>query len=1112
MKKLHNHSTALIALFTLFCGLLITFSNTYSQGNKFVKFTKDDGLLASSITDIKQDTNNFIWIATVNGLCRFNGYEFKAYQYSENNTNSIKHNFVTSISFDTKNTMFVGTRAGISEYISEQDHFVDAFDISGYAFEIKQDIYGNYYILRGGHIISIYDSLRTPIGSIGNLGQSKIENHWFESEKVTAFMCDSKGNIWLGTATEGLHIINILTKEVVSFTHTPDNPYSLANGSVVSLFEDVDTDIVWIGCTNGLSKASLQSKAIITVPIENNSTYGYKGARIKDFSKDKSGRIWLAQSASGIGYFNVNNDRFVEFNNNEFDVNSVSSGDFSNVMVDKQGNIWSGGINSNLNLKYIEIKNFEHFRRIPGIENTLSTNEIFCMEEDDSKNIWIGTNEGINIYNPSTDNITIYSPDNELENSIPNKRIVSLHKDSNGDMWVGSFRGGLQKWSGLGNDFISYGLADRDTFTLPHPIIKGLAQDSEGIFWCGTNGKGVFSFNPATGETQIFNSKLNKNNWRKTQIGDFIGNIYVDENDIVYVGGAGFAVIDAKNEKLTCYSNKAETNDQVLAGRNVTSVLDDNKGGLWLTTTGGLSYFDKLTRTITNYGEEAGLPVGLHGVLPDETGSLWISSNEGLFKFVPETGEINRYDKTDGLQSNEFTSGCALKSTNGKFYFAGINGVTHFYPNEIRSNYEKPKMHLTNIKLFNDYLKIGESSILEKDLKYQDEITLKHNQNVITIEYVGLNYFQSHKNQYKYIMEGFDKDWQEAGNSRAAIYTNLNPGKYTFKVIGSNNDGEWSETPATLDIRVKPPIWRTKLAFIIYVVLLVYLITLFVQWRARKDKKDKEILQQKIDEAKDELEKQKKELEEQKREIARRDEAEKEIRFINAGLAKFGDIIDKDRTNLDKLHFNIIRELTKYVGAKSGAIFTSKIEPSGETTLRARSSFAYVSSTENEGINPGEGFVGSCFKDSKRIIIDNLPEDYVKLESGLGKTVLSFLVLVPIKNEDETLGVIEVAANQVISDYKIDFIEKIGLSIGSTLAISRANRKANEMLEQNRVQQEELRAQEEEMRQTIEEMQATHEENQRKEDQMTKDISFKEELIESLKDEIKLLKEELERK
>ncbi|MDZ7763848.1 MAG: SpoIIE family protein phosphatase [Melioribacteraceae bacterium] len=253
--------------------------------------------------------------------------------------------------------------------------------------------------------------------------------------------------------------------------------------------------------------------------------------------------------------------------------------------------------------------------------------------------------------------------------------------------------------------------------------------------------------------------------------------------------------------------------------------LEDDEGFVWVSTYGGgLNRFDPSTEKFLRFTEgNSKLPNnGVYGALPDKNGFLWISTNNGITKFDPKTFEFRNYTVDDGLQSEEFNGGSYHLAHNGEMFFGGIKGFNSFIPEEVSDNKYIPNIVITDFKIFNESIQVGESSPLKQEITKTSEINLEYWQNDILFEYVALHYSNPSKNKYAFKLENYEDQWRYVGNTRIATYTNLDPGEYVFKVKGSNNDGLWNEEGKSIKLIISPPWWKTNLAYASYAFLFLF--------------------------------------------------------------------------------------------------------------------------------------------------------------------------------------------------------------------------------------------------------------------------------------------------
>jgi signal transduction histidine kinase len=256
---------------------------------------------------------------------------------------------------------------------------------------------------------------------------------------------------------------------------------------------------------------------------------------------------------------------------------------------------------------------------------------------------------------------------------------------------------------------------------------------------------------------------------------------------------------------------------------------------LWLGAWDGLYRQNRKDATFTRYTESQGLPSSaIQAVLEDKLGRLWLSTKNGISRFDPVTERFRNYDVSDGLQSNEFSTGC-YQGPDGEMFFGGTNGLNAFFPENVRDNPYVPPVVITSFRIFNKPVPIGAGSVLKKAIPYVSSVILPYRDNVFSFEFAALSYANSHKNHYRYKLENFERAWNEVGSSqRLATYTNLDAGRYVFRVQGSNGDGVWNEEGVSLTIVITPPWWNTAWFRALCAIFVLALLWAAYQWRLRQ--------------------------------------------------------------------------------------------------------------------------------------------------------------------------------------------------------------------------------------------------------------------------------------
>ncbi|MCP5047534.1 MAG: histidine kinase, partial [bacterium] len=395
--------------------------------------------------------------------------------------------------------------------------------------------------------------------------------------------------------------------------------------------------------------------------------------------------------------------------------------------------------------------------------------------------------------------VTNYRFDPDNPNSLGPGNVTSILEDRSGNLWVGTGRS-LNRFRPETGDFDRYVSNVLNPFDLPSSSIQAIMEDRSGNLWFGTV-RGMVRYDPKTKTSQLFqnnpdkSSSLPQNFVRKIHQG-YSGNIWVVSDSNF------FSKLDVNTGTFTHFPLSGSTGRLSQANR-IQAIYEDRDGLVWLGIFGdGLVRFDPKKKIFRYFLEKDGLPNNVvYGILEDNNGYLWISTNNGLSRFDRRSGMFKNYTRKDGLQSNEFNSEAYFKSPNGEMFFGGVDGISAFKPEQLKDNLHVPSIVITDFQVSNTSVKVGPNSLLNKHITETDAITLSYKENVFSFEFVALDFIIPEKNSYAYMMEGFDRDWNyTTSKKRFASYTNLDPGDYTFRVIGSNNDGVWNKEGTSIRI------------------------------------------------------------------------------------------------------------------------------------------------------------------------------------------------------------------------------------------------------------------------------------------------------------------------
>jgi PAS domain S-box-containing protein len=1072
-----------------YLALLFISLNLGAIVNKFEYISVEQGLSQGNIECIFQDSRGFMWFATYNGLNRFDGYSFKIYNHDPDDIRSISHEHVTYIDEDAEGKLWMSTfGGGVSIYDPEKDRFerIDTLVLDDQQIILRQmsmvvagpddnmwvldENEGVFVFDTGLELVKYYrndpddpksipqsfyfglvfDRDGTGWFGVGNgflcrkpADSDEFQTYTFESRVATgddgikSIYYSKTGKIWMGTTSQGAYMFDPVQETFINYRKENDDHY--LNGNTVMTFAEDPEGNMLIGVDGGgITAIDKNTLATQTIKYNLGNPEGLNTNAIYYIYFDKTGNLWVGTYSGGINFQSRYKNKFTTYKPNAMDTNSLSYKNTTAFLQDREGYVWIGTDGGGLNLFDPRSGDFKHYRANPDNPQWLQTDVIIHLMQDSDGDIYISSyNHGLTIFNKYEESFRQFVPDENDPASIAGIHPWYTFEDSYGIIWVGMLAVGLDVFDKTTQSFVKhYGSDVNDPATLNSPNIKMIFEDKQRELWIGTEGGGLHKFN-----------RENDNFTR----------FYYDPN----------------------VKNSLNNND-------VRAMLEDSKSRFWVGTGNGLCLMDRENLSFSTLTTADGLPGNtIDGILEDQNGFLWLSTDAGISKFNPDSMTFRNYDKSDGLQGNEFNYTASLISSDGRFYFGGKNGFNVFHPGEISDNPFAPSVTITSISILNQ--PYGSLPVKEKGRKVMKAVTdikklkFSHKQNILTFEFAALDYGNPAKNQYKYMLEGFDEEWHSTTSTRRfATYTNLPGGDYVLRIIASNGDGVWNTDGVSIDIQITPPFWKRKIFILFVLIIVIWLVIRFVQGREQRLKEEKELLQKRIDEGLEEVKRQKTEFEEKDKELRNRIESEKQQKWYNEGMVRISQVMSQKKDDLKSLSRGIITELVEYLEVSQGAIYILNDEDANDIHLVLQAAYAPDDERlEGRRIEPGEGQIGASFAEKSVIRLDNLPETYAILNSGLGEAPLKHLSIVPLKLNEIIIGVVELLSFERIPDHRVEFVEKSGETLTSILTALKASDQTQRMLEKQKIQAQEMAAAEEELRQNLEEMQATQEELER---------------------------------
>ncbi len=783
----------------------------------------------NEVRAIIKDHKGYMWFGTTYGLVKYDGINLYVYENDPESGNGLRHKSINALTEDANNNLWIGTSGGLNRYDREKDCFTGADPVKGnnnylnHTFISSLCVYKGTILLAGTYSegLNIYDPVNE---TIVNYSYNPLDSNSISSSRITCIAVDMANNIWVGT-DNGLNLF-INNKGFKRFYNDPRNVNSLSNNHITSIITDEDGNL-WIGTQGGgVNRLIMDKNKIIFRHYNTNSKYGkISNNYILSLCADINDNIWIGTDNGGLNRFNPGTGTTDVYQTEEGIEFSIKSNSIWSLYADNENRLWIGTYNRGINVIDENFRKFELFQRINFSDNSLTNNDVKGFAEDNQGNVWIATNGGgICKFNPATRQFTRFILNKNNQILISNNAVQDILYDSKDNLWIGTWAGGIDRLSKEGIRLRNYKLINN--LGIENNNVFNLYEDRQGNIWAGTAGNGLFLFNE---KTDAFMSVSCMNESASLTNLAYISDIIQDSENNYWVGTLFGLVLLKVSENLNFECINFFSNESTgLSSNLIETVFEDSKGRIWIGTLDkGLNLFNKKDSTFSAIQKKNGLPGNsIKGILEDNEGYLWISTNMGLCRFNYEKNSFTNYYKEDGLNSNEFNTRSCLRTKAGEFYFGGENGFNIFSPQLIKKNSFVPPVYLTDFKINNKPALIGaKGSPLKKHISETDKIILSYAQRSFSIEFIALNYTAPSKNQFCYMLEGFDKDWQCNGVQRTANYTNIMPGKYTFLVKGSNNDGVWNEIPTRLLIIVRPPVWKTWWAvgaYIIFIASLTY--------------------------------------------------------------------------------------------------------------------------------------------------------------------------------------------------------------------------------------------------------------------------------------------------
>lgn len=816
--------------------LFISEANSQKQLDQF--YNAFEELSDNNISAIIQDKSGFMWFATKTGLCRYDGNSYKNYIHNPSDTTSLSLNWITDIAQDDEGNLWLATYGGgLNFYDRKTDKFR--------RFMHKTE----------------------DVNTISN-------------NNILKLFIDNDKTLWIATE-DGLNVYNKTKNSFIRYTHNNSN----ISSSVVSAISQDDNGLMWIGTMGG--GICIYDKALQHFECyknEPNNIHTISDNNIRCITKDSRGTLWIGTMQGGLNKA-IRNGKTISFKRYLHDIKnpaSLANNSILSIYEDSKRNLWIGTENGGLELFNKTLGQFIHHQHKTDNPTSIISNSIWSIHEDMAGGLWFGTfNRGISKWDPNKDKFRYYPLKPTNNNGDQSSTVTSFYEIEAGKVLIGTDGSGYFVWEMKSNTFTQIVENPSNPKSLGCNVVLAMESDIKNQLWMGTWGNGIIVSKPNK-PLEIFDRIYSFEN---------IFSIYKDDNTM-YLGtwGTGLRVITDNWKRFNQYTpiegdtssissvniftvkkdsynrlwvgtlnglNLAITqkdstfkfkkylhhpNDSTsISSNTILAVYEDTNRTLWIGTDFGLNKFDSKNDRFLRIQNPLIASRSIKSIREDGNGNLWMGTETDLLMYNPRTNRVESFDKSDGVKTKGLSVGASIKLSDNSLLFGGKNGFIRFQPDSVKRNSFIPPVQLVDFKIFNKSVIHNNDGIFEKNILLTKEIKLSHKQSIFSIEFVALNFSHPEKNQYAYMLDGLENEWNYVGNQRMATYTNLTPGDYTFLVKASNNDGVWNETPVKLHIKVNPPFWGTIWFRILLGSLLVWIIYLLYVARVKKVKRQMEI-------------------------------------------------------------------------------------------------------------------------------------------------------------------------------------------------------------------------------------------------------------------------------
>ena len=776
--------------------------------------TTSDGLPQGTVFATLQDSQGFVWLATEDGLVRYDGHELFRYAYSRSARDGLPGNYIQTIVEDGHHDLWIAIKnGGLARWRRATDSF------------------------------TVYRHDPDDAGSLA-------------SDAVHTVLVDAHDRVWVGTTNSGIDIIEPASGRIEHLRHDPSDPSSLIDDRIFTLALD-RSGTLWVGTEVGLDRWQPEHRAFIHFRHEAGNARSLSGNQVSRLLEDHSGALWVGTFDAGLDRVDRNGQVTQVFRHDAAQAASLANDDVRAILEDQAGHLWVGTA-AGLDMLNRATGQFSHYRHDPSDAGSLRDSFIMSLYQDATGLVWIGTRAGgVSRWNPRSwelgghrpdwlgdklvtafadapdkrvwiaslgGGLTLYDDDSGKttdidaitgrHNAIGDARVMSLRQDHQGALWIGTRESGLRRLSPDGRlQFIA--VKPGDPRSLSAAGIMTIFEARNGAIWIGTHGGGANVLDPASG-------RIRQLPYGSTAPGALssphVTAIAEDSHGNMWMGtdGGGLDLARADGTVLRVFRHDARDPGS-LPANTVYALAVDAHDRVWVATDGGglaLAQGSAAAPDAIRFkvlSREEGLSSDtVYGVVADAGGRIWLSSDAGLVRYDPESGGIKSYHREHGLQGEEFNFGAYHRLRDGRVCFGGPGGFNIFDPSRLTENRQPPHVALTRVEV------LGVPAPGPRPYWLLERIDLGYRANIVSLDFGALDFASPKRNRLAYRMTGLTDRWLDLGAQRRITLTNLEAGDHVLEVRAANSDSVWSATPLRLTIHREPAPWKSWWACIAY--------------------------------------------------------------------------------------------------------------------------------------------------------------------------------------------------------------------------------------------------------------------------------------------------------